>query len=276
MTRTISKAILAILAVISLGACGEEDENSAAGSVASGSARSETLPKLGLMTSLPLYWSLEADLDELASGAAQVPWQRVTLEKAYRLEPLDTLSPIAALNKDEDPVHPLADLDQLAVIQPRGLSPSDNVALDKWVRAGGKLLLVLDPALSGEYELPLGDPRRPVGSALIPPVLKRWGLAMTFDERQALEPVEVALGDRPILLELFGTLSIGEADPQATIPDCKLSAGDAIAQCNLEQGRITVVADAALFEFPVVAQEGEKPLTEGQDPLLQLVQYAFE
>ena len=126
--------------------------------------------------------------------------------------------------------------------------------------------------MTGEYGLPLGDPRRPVGAALIPPVLERWGLKMLFDDTQPLEPVEAALGEHRILLELFGTLTVaGEAKPR-----CELLAGDVVAQCAVERGQVTIVADAALFEFPIEAREGEKPLGEGNDPLSQLVEFAFE
>ncbi|MEP6201398.1 MAG: hypothetical protein ABJ135_07930, partial [Marinomonas sp.] len=210
MTRIFSKAILASLSVWVLGACERPADNPLLSSEAAASSQNEDLPTLGLMTSLPLYWSLDADFGELATGDAPVPWQRVILEKAHKLAPMDTLSPIPGLKGSDDPVDPLGGLEHLAIVQPRGLSPSDNVALDKWVRAGGRLLLVLDPALTGDYALPFGDPRRPVGAALIPPVLDRWGLKMLFDETQPLEPVEAALGEHRILLELFGTLSVAE------------------------------------------------------------------
>lgn len=89
------------------------------------------------MTSLPLYWRLGADVADIASGNALVPWQRQAMERRFDLVPLDTLSPIPALTPDEPETDPLAELDYLAIIQPRGLSPADNVALDEWVRAGG-------------------------------------------------------------------------------------------------------------------------------------------
>ncbi len=271
MIRMTYRAIWAALFAFSLSACGSPSDTSAANSQTSNSAQNDNLPKLGLMTSLPLYWPLDADFGDLASGASETPWQRVALEKSYALEPLDTLSPIPALKEGGEATDPLAGLEQLAVVQPRGLSPSDNVALDEWVRAGGKLLLVLDPALTGEYDLPLGDPRRPVGPALIPPVLARWGLSMSFDEAQALEAVEVALGERRILLELFGTLTV----EKAAGVQCDLTAGDTVARCDVGKGRVTVLADAAVFEFPIEAREGSTPLKEGQDPLSQIMQFAF-
>lgn len=208
--------------------------------------------KLGLMTSLPLYWPLGAGVEEIAAGRAPPPWQRVALEQAYAIEPLDSLAPIPGLTPDAPAIDPLAGLTRLAVIQPRGLSPADNVALDAWVRGGGRLLLVLDPALTGEYDLALGDPRRPADSALIPPVVARWGLAVRFDEAQGEGVTERALGEATLPLVLAGEVTI--ADPSAAA--CTLLAEGAAARCMVGKGVVTLLADAAIFEHSELAGEG--------------------
>ena len=66
--------------------------------------------RLGLVSSLPLYWPLGADLAAIAQGQGQVPWQRAALARSYVLEPLDTLSPIPALGADQPDLDPLAGL----------------------------------------------------------------------------------------------------------------------------------------------------------------------
>jgi hypothetical protein len=214
--------------------------------------------KLGLMTSLPLYWPLGAGVDDFAGGTAAVPWQRTALEAAYAIELLDTLAPVPGLSPDAPETDPLAGLGRLALIQPRGLSPADNVALDQWVRNGGHLLLVLDPALTGEYDLPLGDPRRPVDSALIPPVVARWGLAVRYDEAQADGIREQSLGGAVLPLALAGQVTI--SDPVAA--QCTLQAAGAAARCRVGEGQVTLIADAAVFEHPELAGEGGASLRE--------------
>lgn len=204
---------------------------------------------LGLMTSLPLYWPLGAGLEDIAAGTAPAPWQRAAIEARYALVPLDTLSPIPALSPDQPDSDPLAQLDRLAVIQPRGLSPADNVALDAWVREGGRLLLALDPALTGEYDLPLGDPRRPTDSALIPPVVARWGLAVSFDEAQPVAVARQALAGAALPLALPGQIT-------AQGGDCTVLAQGAAARCRVGKGQVTLIADAALFEHPELAGKG--------------------
>jgi hypothetical protein len=221
-------------------------------------------PQIGLMSSLPLYWPAGAELAQLAQGSGEPPWARAVIEQKYRLLPLDTLSPIAPLAPGDPQVDPLAGLDQLAVVQPRGLSAADNVALDKWVRAGGSLLLVLDPALTGEYPLALGDPRHPVVTALIPPVVKRWGIAMRFDERQPDEVRSAPLGDAALPLVLAGEWTVSAAGADA----CALRANGVLAVCRIGRGRVTLAADAALFEHRELA--GERG-----DPLLALLDLAF-
>lgn len=236
-------AIALAIGAVMLGACGQ-----AAPPPAADPPKRE---RLGLMSSLPITFALGADVAAIASGKAPLPWQRTALEQAYTLEPLDTLSPIPGLSPDAPETDPLAGLARIAIIQPRGLSPGDNAALDGWVRAGGRLLLVLDPALTGDYDLPLGDPRRPVDSVLIPPVVARWGLGVAFDDGQAAAVAERALGKAALPLALAGTVTI--IDRAAA--DCTLLAGGAAARCGVGKGRVTLIADAALFEHPELAGE---------------------
>lgn len=230
----------------------------------------ERIGAVGLMTSLPLYWPEGAALGEIASGERELPWQRRLLESRYDLVPLDTLSPIPALDPDADEIDPIGDLDRLAVIQPRGLSPADNVALDNWVRAGGRLLLVLDPALTAHSEYALGDPRRPVDAALIPPVVARWGLEVRFDEAQP--PVRSArLGEVELPLELSGEVrEIAGSDTQ-----CRFGDQSAYAVCTVGKGRVTLLADAALFALGS-ADDPEGERRDKSAAIQALVESAFE
>ncbi|EAQ29293.1 hypothetical protein NAP1_00935 [Erythrobacter sp. NAP1] len=221
-------------------------------------------PKVGLMTSLPIYWPLEAEFADLASGNVEVPWQREVIEVRFEIVPLDTLSPIPALDPDAPPIDPLEGLKNLAVIQPKGLSPADNVALDEWVKQGGKLLLVLDPLLTGHYHVPLGDPRRPADVALIPPVVARWGLSVEFDEEQA--PLRSETFDEGSRLELAMAGAIRVYDAAA---DCEVTAGAAMVRCKVGEGRVTLLADAAAFEGERT-QDGQSASIHG------LARYAWE
>lgn len=252
-----SRAAFAGWLAAALVGCGPDQE--------AGPPASLQLPELGLMTSLPLYWPLGAGVAEIASGAASAPWQRAALEQRYRLVLLDTLSLIPALAQGAAEVDPLDGLARLAVIQPRGLAPADNVALDEWVSRGGRLLLVLDPQLTQDYDLPLGDPRRPSDVALIPPVLARWGLAIRYDEDQPLAARRSALGEATIPLALAGEVILSEEAARR----CTLTAEGAAARCRVGDGQVTLLADAAVFEADVASDEAAASLAA-------LLAFAFE
>lgn len=227
----------------------------------------ETRRVLGLHTGLPLYRPLALDVAELARGEGEVPWQRRALEREHELVPLDTLSPGPGLTPGDPPVDPLAQIARLAVIQPRGLSPADNVALDSWVRAGGRLLLVLDPMLSGEYELPLGDPRRPNAIALIPPVVARWGLDVAYDSSQDPAPRFAAHPEGTLVLVLAGEVRAARERARA----CAIAAEGALARCRVGEGSVTLLADAALFEHEALTREAG----QGGSAIGALLDFAF-
>lgn len=208
------------------------------------------------MTSLPLYWPLEAEFADLAQGTGERPWQRTLLERQFELVPLDTLTPIPALSPDQPETDPLEGLDRLAIIQPRGLSPADNVAVDNWVRAGGQLLIVLDPQLTGHYDLTLGDPRRPVDTALVPPVITRWGLASVFDPEQDTEVAYAQLPGGPVPLVMSGESRVEDGEGKN---GCLTHESRALVHCSkVGKGTVTYLHDAAVFEHPeLVGENGE-------------------
>lgn len=250
MTSPRSSALLTLaLALAGAAGCKPASAPPPPAAEASASPDAQPVEALGLMSSLPLYWPLGTGIEALAAGNAAVPWQRAALDRGYRLEPLDTLSPIPGLRPGAPEVDPLAGLTRLAVIQPRGLSPLDNVALDEWVRGGGRLLLVLDPALTGDYDIPLGDPRRPADTALIPPVVARWGMGVRFDEAQQVAAGARRLGTATLPLAVAGEVVLTDAADT----DCEVVAEGAAARCRVGAGQVTLIADAAVFEHPELA-----------------------
>ena len=183
--------------------------------------------ELGLMGTIPLYWGEEAAFGDALSGKATAHWARARLEARFVLRPLDALS-------EES----LAGLDFLLLAQPRALSGPENVALDSWVRAGGRLLLFADPLLTGDSRFAIGDRRRPQDVILLSPILEHWGLRLEFDESRA-EGLVLAAGRIPVNLP-------GAFVPQA---GCTVEADGVLARCAIGRGRVLAVADAALLDL---------------------------
>ena len=199
-----------------------------------GSRSAEPKPALGLMTSLPIYWPESLSVNEALDRGAEQHWTRGELEKTYRLEPLDTLDAVR-----------LQPIKALMLAQPRPLSPTENVDLDQWVRDGGHLLLFADPFLTEESRFPLGDKRRPQDVALLSPILTRWGLELSFDDRQADSEQTIRFAGTALPVRLGGKWRVVAPGAPAS---CAIEASGVIARCTVGKGRVLGVADAAVLE----------------------------
>ncbi|MFC3098615.1 Gldg family protein [Alteraurantiacibacter palmitatis] len=201
----------------------------------------EPRPVLALMGTVPIYWGEAEGLTDLLSGAQEGHWARPVLERRFTLEPVSYLSAEA-----------LAGHSLLLLAQPRAFSAQENVALDAWVRAGGRLLLFADPMMTGESRFNLGDRRRPQDVALLSPILTHWGLALRFDEEQDDALRAVDLWGAAVPVKLAGQFALLSQESP-----CRLLAQAVIAQCRLGAGEALIVADAALLDI-----EGPWPAAE--------------
>lgn len=156
------------------------------------------------------------------------------MEEQGRVVPLDSLAGRQGLALPHDAL--------LVLIQPRPLSPDENVALDAWVRGGGHVLLFADPMLTAHSAFALGDPRRPQDIAMLSPILDHWGLALEFDDAQPRGERDVEVRGATLPVNLRGQLRLS-ADAR-----CRLEADKLVADCRVGKGRAVVVADAALFD----------------------------
>lgn len=193
---------------------------------------------VGLFTTLPILWAESADVAGLLADDAPPHWARAELERGGAVVPLDTLAGTGAGARP-----PLGGLSLLVMAQPRPLSPDENVALDAWVRGGGRVLLFADPLLTAESAYPLGDKRRPQDVVLLSPILGRWGLALAFDEDRLPGEAEADAFGVALPVNLPGQLSL-----TGNRGNCTLAARGIAARCRIGRGSVVVVADAALFE----------------------------
>jgi hypothetical protein len=179
----------------------------------------EQRPALLLLTSLPLVFGEDFSLEGGGSPALDA------LRSRYRVVPI-SVTDTAELRQGRLLLmaHPLA-------------QPAENlVALDDWVRGGGRLLLLADPLLEWPSERPLGDPLRPPPMFMDTGLLAHWGLRL--DPPPERGPKAQKLGGFDVLTASPGRLSGG----------CAISANRLVAQCRIGKGRATVVADADILD----------------------------
>ena len=168
-------------------------------------------PEIHLITSLPLLFGEQFSLE--GERPAVTNW----LEQRYRLTAIDLPSQLPRRAT-------------LLMVQPRALPAEELVALDTWVRRGGRLLLLADPRLEWPSERPLGDKLRPPPMYPDTGLLGHWGLRLDSPERAG--PVTIG----PVTYGSPGTLvAIGS--------NCAVDHGIA-ARCRIGRGRATIVADA--------------------------------
>jgi hypothetical protein len=129
----------------------------------------------------------------------------------------------------------------MLLAQPRALSPGELVALDAWVRKGGRLLILTDPALVWPTRLPLGDIRRPPPAGLLSPLLDHWGVTLEAPASRALVTTDFDTGasTRRLALHAPGRLV-------ASQPACA-SLQSWLARCQVGRGEALILADADLM-----------------------------
>jgi len=186
---------------------------------------------IGLFTSLPILWRETGDIADLLRTDAPPHWAGTALAEQGRVTPLDMLET------------GLSRIDILVMAQPRALLPQENVALDTWVRGGGRVLLFADPMLTADSAFALGDRRRPQDIAMLSPILGRWGLRLEFDQGQPAGPRVAHVLGAAMPVDLAGRFAVTSTDSL-----CRIAGEGLLAECRIGKGRLVAIADAALLD----------------------------
>ena len=173
-------------------------------------------PALLLLTSLPLLFGEGFSLAGGGSPALDA------LNTRYRVVPISATD-AGELGKGR----------LLLMAHPLAQTAENLVALDQWVRRGGRVLLLADPMLDWPSERPLGDPLRPPPMFADTGLLAHWGLRLDAPDKRG--PRIGRLGGGEVLTGSPGRL----AGTKCTVADDGL-----VARCRIGKGGATVVADA--------------------------------
>lgn len=231
--RLVAAAQAAMLAsLVVLAACsgqpGQGAQAAPSGSASTGARAAQAdQPDLLLFTSLPIYWP-EGGLDMMLAADAPQHWARRALEEGHDLVPVDTLAALPAKGT-------------LLMAQPRALAGDENVALDERVRAGGRVVMIVDPMLDAHSEYGLGDKRRPAAIAMLSPILARWGLRLEEDPRG---DYEAQWGKNAIRVVDGGRFALTGKGHDST---CALVGDGLLAWCRVGKGKVVLLADATFL-----------------------------
>lgn len=190
-------------------------------------APTDERPRVVVLTSLPLFAASRGDLGAVLSGEVDdAPAIRV-------LRPHFDLLPAADVGSDT-----LRGGDALLLAHPGPLPPEVLVAIDKWVRGGGRAVVLADALLEAEPPYPLGDPRNPPVSTMLDPLLAHWGVAIGPARAGAL-----------IVNDARQRLVFSSAgDVIARSAACRSGAGGVVARCRIGQGQVVIVGDADMLD----------------------------
>ncbi|MGI8705340.1 MAG: hypothetical protein ACR2JJ_06040 [Sphingomicrobium sp.] len=195
-------------------------------------------PELLLLTSLPIVFPEQFTLEGSKSPAL------AALQTRYTVVPVSTAD-----------TRSLDGRRLLLMAQPQAQPAEVLVELDRWVRNGGHVLLLADPALARPSERPLGDIFRPPTAFADTGLLAHWGLRLDSPDEPGARSLEV--DGREIR-----TLSPGRF--VATGGNCSLLSGGFVARCRVGEGSVSAVADADFLDLP----DGERANQAGNLDLL--------
>ena len=124
----------------------------------------------------------------------------------------------------------------LLMAHPLAQPAEDLVALDAWVRGGGRVLLLADPMLEWPSERPLGDPMRPPSMFADTGLLAHWGLRLDAPD------------ERGIAWEKLAGFDIVTRSPGRLSGSCDIGRDRFVARCRIGEGAAIVVADADFLD----------------------------
>ncbi|MET0364249.1 MAG: hypothetical protein ABW169_06310 [Sphingobium sp.] len=164
----------------------------------------------------------------MQQGFARAPlWD--ALSRSLDLRPVDAVT-----------AGTLRDRAVLLVVQPRALAPQELVALDSWVRMGGRGVLLVDPDLRWADARPLGHPLRAPSVTMLGPLMAHWGLKLAPVPPEASGgPVERRMLADGRMIQIAGA---SHFIPSGSL--CRVASDGLVAQCVVGKGTAILVADA--------------------------------
>ncbi len=209
-------------------------------------------PDLLLMTGLPIIWGDAGPFDP--ESRPSLFYKK--LQGEFDVRVIDYLGE-ESLSKGE----------LMLLAQPRALAPEELVALDDWIRGGGRTLILADPRLVWPSPFPPGDIRRPPPVSLLSPLFSHWGFSLEA-EPEARLAVEHLRQDGELRRMALGA----PGRFRARGGGCRVASVDYFAACRIGAGRALLLADADLLRDEMWAaptpRGGERHARMADNPLV--------
>lgn len=203
-------------------------------------------PRLLLITSLPIIFNEDFSLKGGGSPVLK------KLGEAYRVSPISVTSPSE-----------LAIGNLLLMAHPQAQTAENLVALDDWVRRGGRVLILADPLLEWPSKRPLGDPLRPSPMFMDTGLLAHWGLRLD------------APRERGEQIRNLGSYRIVTVSPGHLAGTCDVRDDGLEARCTIGKGHAIIVADADFLNTPALGPGAGHNLDALMEQLAILVHMAI-
>ena len=157
--------------------------------------------------------------------------------------PIDeVLGPVDVRAHDRLTPQALAQAKRLLLAQPRLLESRELVAIDAWVRRGGKAVILADPLLSWP-DATGGIHNSVPATSLLDPLLGHWGLKLE-PVTEGQEGAERRFLSNGALLALASASRFSSLGRPSVGSSCRLIEGGLIALCRIGSGQVRLVADA--------------------------------
>jgi hypothetical protein len=180
---------------------------------------SDTTSRVAVLTSLPIAPTLAIAADNVSTDL-----RRSALPRNVRF--VDSVD--SAI---------LGRIEVLILAHPNALTPESLVIIDRWVRGGGRVLVLADGYSSWPTGHGVGDPRNPPITSLLTPLLTYWRIELDAPDGMAMTPTVIDDNRERLSLPSPGTLRIAN-------PACAVDPQRLIARCPIDRGQATIVADA--------------------------------
>ena len=141
--------------------------------------------------------------------------------------------------------------DRLLLAHPRALPPETLVEIDRFVRAGGRAVILADGLSGWPPSHPFGDARNPPVTSLLTPLLDHWGLRLDAPLPGSAAEAEIVVRHRGWRLMLHSTGHFSQL-PRHCRGAGAMSAGQpTTAICRIGRGTAVVLADADMLFDPL-------------------------